>query len=541
MRLILCSSALAAILASTPWALAQEQAVAKVTIGAPRNYVVAARGLQLVARAFNDDGALVRGRALQWQVSDPSRASIDEMGMLRGLSPGAVEVTVADIETGVSGKRTFYVYPGRLIIAGSSLSVAAGATLQLAAQVLDADAQPIPNVPIQWFTDKLSVATVSTGGLLTGITEGQVTVEAGLDMGRVFARFTAFATVTVLRRPDFRLSPLISSAATAAVTTLTPTRLSAAGGFVAGLTSLSNGGQGLVLWQNGFLQMIFSSGSTLNNRVVIRLDGLSVNSRGDVLALAYTQAEWCNQLLILFTAASKWRPTVLDDVSNCSYYTPPPASLDSQAGVAFRYGQALYYRKPDGSRQTILANGDVPPGIGAITNINNWGFSRFGKLLIEVNDDSFRPVYLSWDGTKLQKLFALGEVIENSVIQWAHLPIEVAPGEYITSVGGGNWASVARLKDGAWTLVARSGRDNIGGVYNFDAVDGDIFFWADYNSDGSTKAALMRTIGTKTTMVTSFATWTELTQMYAMGNGSVLALGLLGGSTPRAVRPCRPT
>src|SRR6185295_16940150 len=120
----------------------------------------------------------------------------------------------------------------------------------------------------------------------------------------------AFSSVTVLRRADFRLRTMISTAATASVSMLAPTRVSAAGGFVAGITSLSNGGQGLVLWQNGPVQMIFSSGSVLNNRVVIRLDGVSVNTRGDVLALAATQTEWCGQLLILFSAASKWRPTV---------------------------------------------------------------------------------------------------------------------------------------------------------------------------------------------------------------------------------------
>ena len=60
---------------------------------------------------------------------------------------------------------------------------------------------------------------------------------------------------------------------------------------------------------------------------------------------------------------------------------------------------------------------------------------------------------------------------------------------------------------------------------------------ADYNSDGSNKAALMRTTnGTKATIVASFASWTELTQINAIGNGSVLALGLLGGSSPRVVQ-----
>ena len=68
-----------------------------------------------------------------------------------------------------------------------------------------------------------------------------------------------------------------------------------AGNNVAGLTSLSNGGQALVLWQSGRLQALAVSGSTLNGRVVTRFESVSVNSQGDVAH--FHNLKWQKQAL----------------------------------------------------------------------------------------------------------------------------------------------------------------------------------------------------------------------------------------------------
>ena len=56
----------------------QRTDVAAITLSAPTNFVVAARTMQLNARTVNFRGASLRGRTVTWQVSDSSRALIDD-------------------------------------------------------------------------------------------------------------------------------------------------------------------------------------------------------------------------------------------------------------------------------------------------------------------------------------------------------------------------------------------------------------------------------------------------------------------------------
>src|SRR5205809_3088148 len=101
MKRILNFSAVAALLLAGPLASQRGDpaAVANIAVAAPANYVVAARSMQLSVRAVNARGAALRGRSFQWRVSDTSLAAIDASGMLFGIAPGPVVVTVTDKES----------------------------------------------------------------------------------------------------------------------------------------------------------------------------------------------------------------------------------------------------------------------------------------------------------------------------------------------------------------------------------------------------------------------------------------------------------
>ncbi len=508
--------------------------ITSVAVDASSDYVIAARTIQLSARSLNNRGAVVRGRSIQWQVSDPTRASIDDSGVLAGLAPGPVDVTAADKDAGVSGIRTFYIYPASVSLSSDSASasptVQAGSTLKLSAQALDADGKKIPNVPFQWFTNLPSVAKVTSDGVLTGVAEGRVTVTAALDMGSAFSRFTAIASVEVTRRLDYKLVTLLSSNLTSTgVTTLAVARASMAGNAAAAVVSLSNAGQALVLSQNGGLQTILATGSTLHGQLVTRIDGISVNAQGDVLALAEAQSEWCDQILVLFKASSKWAPTILDDTTRCSYYWPPTGSLGNNGSLAYQYNNVLYFRKADGTVQKVLSVGDHPVSNNVVNNITNWSVSVSGKLLIETQNASGSSVYFAWDGTKIQKLFSVGDQVLNNSSNFANMPVEINPGEYIARIGGSNWSSLSRLKDGVWSTIAINGQNGINWVQNaYDGADGNIFFFADTN--GGT--ALWRSNGTSLTNLSLYTDWRHITQLTAAGGDSAIAYGTLGGPVP---------
>lgn len=537
MKQTLTSKLPLALVAVAPILLAQRSdhgATAHIDVLAPGNFVLAARALQLTAQPTNQFGAILRGKNIAWQISDSTRAAIDNTGLLFGLAPGPVNVTATDQDSGVSGVTTVYVYPGGVSISAGSTSVQVGDTLSLAAQAQDADGKPIPGVPFEWFTDVAAVAKISADGVLTGVAEGLATVTAAIDMGPGFERFTAFRAIQVVHRGAFRLKTLLSSdSAAAGTTTLAPTVVSAAGGYVGAVTSTSNGGQTLLLSHGNSVQTIAFTGSTLNGHIVIRFDSVSVNGQGDVLALADAQADWCEQLLVLFTAASKWSPTILDDTTRCGYWLLPPKALDKHGGSVFRYSNTLYYGKPDGTRQAILSVGDQPTGADVVNNISNWSATPFDKVLIETQNPSGRSIYYVWDGTQIKKLFAVGDEVANYESQWARLPQEISAGEYITRIGGQNWSSLSRLKNGVWSMVAMNGQNGVGWVQDgFDGADGYIFFFAD---DNTGHTLLRRTNGATTDTLGSYPSWRELSQVTATGGDSAVAYGTLGGPVPQIV------
>ncbi len=70
-----------------------------------------------------------------------------------------------------------------------------GETVQLTATVRDQNGQPITGASVSWTMDDNSVATVSTGGLVTAVRNGSATVTATSGSA------TGAAAVTVLQRP----------------------------------------------------------------------------------------------------------------------------------------------------------------------------------------------------------------------------------------------------------------------------------------------------------------------------------------------------
>lgn len=507
----------------------------KLSIGAPANYVLAARTLQLSVSAVNARGALLRGRSYDWQVSDANIATIDGSGMLAGRYPGPVDVTVVEKSSSVKTVRRFYVYPASVAVNSGSGSVEAGSTLKLTAQALDGDGKAIAGVPFLWYTDVPGVASVAKDGTLTGVAEGRATVVAGLDMGTAFAQFSAYSSIQVLRRPAYKLKTVISTdSPTSGLTTLVPSKVSIAGNYVAGLTSLSNGGQGLMLWQGGRLQALSTTGSTLNGRFITRFQSVAVNTAGDVAVIAESQNEWCEQIVALYPAGGK-SPVILDDTTRCGYWDLTPGALDKQRNLVYRYSNSLYYRKADGTRQTILTTGDRPAGTGidVVNNISNWSIAPSGKVLIETQNGSNVNYCFSWDGSKLQKLFTSSDRVASYTAQWSRFPEEVGPDEYIAALGGSNWASLSRLKGGVWTPIAISGQNSIGWVQGaYSARDGNVFYFADANG----KTSLFRNDGTTNQILGSYTNWREVSQLTATGGDAMVALGTFDGPATKVLR-----
>ena len=78
-----------------------------------------------------------------------------------------------------------------IAVTPTTASVAVGAQVQLAVAVTDADGRPVANPAVTWATSQPTVATVSSGGLVTGLAAGTATIVA------TYEGVAALSTVTV--------------------------------------------------------------------------------------------------------------------------------------------------------------------------------------------------------------------------------------------------------------------------------------------------------------------------------------------------------
>src|SRR5690554_411057 len=103
-----------------------------------------------------------------WASSDPTKATVDNTGLLTGVSGGTVSVTFTDGTTGCSNTNaagSIIVNPRPIITLPTGAEICVGETFNLS-----------PNSGGTWNSSDPTIATVDNAGLLTGISDGTVSV-----------------------------------------------------------------------------------------------------------------------------------------------------------------------------------------------------------------------------------------------------------------------------------------------------------------------------------------------------------------------------
>ena len=117
-------------------------------------------------------------KTLVWTSDQPSVASVDEHGNVKGLQAGAVVITAAAADgSGVSCQYGVQVVKQRLAvkIEGAGL-VHTGTTARLTASVTSDE--PLSDAGVTWSSSDNAVVTVDSNGMLTGIANGTATITA---------------------------------------------------------------------------------------------------------------------------------------------------------------------------------------------------------------------------------------------------------------------------------------------------------------------------------------------------------------------------
>ena len=131
---------------------------------------------QLSAVVSSSGGAV--SQVVTWTSSNTARATVNSSGLVTGVSAGAVTITAtAQVDPTAQGARNMTVLAPVVTVAISGGNqVVAGRTVQLSATVTSSGGAISQSVT--WLSENASRATVSSTGLVTGVSAGPVVIRA---------------------------------------------------------------------------------------------------------------------------------------------------------------------------------------------------------------------------------------------------------------------------------------------------------------------------------------------------------------------------
>lgn len=154
--------------------------VATVTVAAADSIVVGGT-TQATATLRDASNNVLSGRPISWSSTTPALTSVSGAGIVTGLATGNATITAtAESQTGTRGILV-QVPIATITLTASRTSLIVNETEQLVATALDQSSTPIPGRVITFASSAPSVASVSSGGLVTAVAPGTATITASAE------------------------------------------------------------------------------------------------------------------------------------------------------------------------------------------------------------------------------------------------------------------------------------------------------------------------------------------------------------------------
>jgi len=133
------------------------------------------------ATARDANGASISGQPVTWASSNSAVLSVSAVGVVTAVSDGLASVSATI--GGRSGSATVQVRTpvASVVITPATTTVAPGVNASLSAVPRDANGNALSGRTVQWSSSNTLIATVSSSGVVTGVTEGSVTISASVD------------------------------------------------------------------------------------------------------------------------------------------------------------------------------------------------------------------------------------------------------------------------------------------------------------------------------------------------------------------------
>jgi uncharacterized protein YjdB len=199
--------------------------VASVLLLPPNDSVRVGGIRELEVQVFDAAQNRLQGRRVHYGSNAPGIATVDTVGVVRGVALGQVLLT-ATVE-GKVGTSTFKVIAAvdRVAVAPLSGDIPLGSSRQLAANVLDASGQAIAGRIVTWSSSNSAIATVSVSGLVSAVALGRASITAAVEGKQGIATVDVVDPVATVR-----ITPLVApTLRVGGKVQLTATGLNAAG------------------------------------------------------------------------------------------------------------------------------------------------------------------------------------------------------------------------------------------------------------------------------------------------------------------------
>ena len=184
--------------------------VATVSVQPSNATVDSGSTFQFAAVLVDHAGRTLTGRTVAWSSSNPTVATVSSSGLVTGIKSGSATITAtSEGKSGVASLTVASTPPpvANVAVQPANASVDVGKTLQLGAMLTDASGSVLTGRQVTWSSSSTSVATVSSSGLVSGVSAGTATITATSEGKNGTANITVtvppapVATVTVTPAP----------------------------------------------------------------------------------------------------------------------------------------------------------------------------------------------------------------------------------------------------------------------------------------------------------------------------------------------------
>lgn len=194
---------------------------------------------QLTAAPRNRAGAVVAGKSTLWSSSSLAVATVDAAGLVRGVAAGAATISASvDGKIGTASVTVTALPVATIAIAPTALTVSVAGSAPLTATLADSLGTTLTGRTIAWSSSNTAIATVSAGGLVTGVAIGSASITAASE-GK-----SASVPVTVIPNPALTFSAsgrVVEAAGTPGITGARVTARDASAAIIATTTADAGG------------------------------------------------------------------------------------------------------------------------------------------------------------------------------------------------------------------------------------------------------------------------------------------------------------